>query len=68
MSYNAKRHAMKASIDSMEKGEQFEFKDVTSGAPTVLGRRLYSDVENGKIKNVKNITEPGDSVQRYEKC
>lgn len=67
MSYNAKKHAMKASIDSMEKGEKFKFNDVASDAPIVLGRRLYSDVKSGKIENVKCITKPDDNVQEYEK-
>lgn len=67
MSYNEKRHSMKASIDSMADGEKFRLRDVADDPPAVLGRRLYSDVKNGKIENVECITDENDPIQEYQK-
>lgn len=68
MSQETLENQMKAIIDSLPTGKEFQLSDIISDPPALLGRRLFEDVQSGKIENVKCITGVDDTVQRYKKC
>lgn len=54
-------------IEKLESGEKFFLRDLIDTPPTLLGRWLYDNVKNGKIKNVKHLGNDGTNPERYEK-
>lgn len=58
---------MVSKIDALPKGSKFRLRNLIDTPPTLLGRWLYDNVANGKIKYVKHLGNNGFDAEEYEK-
>lgn len=54
-------------INALPVGTEFFLRDLIDTPPTLLGRWLFDNVENGTIKNVVHIDKKDADAERYRK-
>lgn len=54
-------------IDALPAGTEFFLRDLIDTPPTLLGRWLFDNVENGIIKNVIHIEKRDADAEKYRK-
>lgn len=64
--YDVLENQMRASIDSMSPGYEFEMNDVIANPPAQLGRTLFEAVQSGRIPNVQCLGKV-NGIERYRK-
>ncbi len=58
---------MVSKIEKLPTGKVFFLRDLISTPPTLLGRWLYDNVENGVIPNVEYLGAIGSDSAQYKK-
>ena len=66
MSMLVLENQIKSIICNMTPGTEFLLRDITNNPPSLLGRLLYKDVQNGIIPNVLLIGKVS-GVNKYRK-
>lgn len=54
-------------IDKLSTGTEFFLRDLIDTPPALLGKWLYDDTSNGKIKNVTCLGKKGQDPLKYKK-
>ena len=57
---------MRSIIQNLPSGQEFSLSDILVNPPAQLGRRLFEDVNGGKIPNVQHLGKV-NNVERYKK-
>ena len=54
-------------IGKLASGTEFDLKDIIPNPQAQLGKKLYEDVNSGKIPNVTCLGKQANGIERYIK-